>query len=392
MRPTTDVYELYWAHIIRDTTGAQVATWIRRLLLRRGAPRAILPALWTVRALVLFVMAALVAQLFWDLPWLAVTSLGVVLLTLLWRLIGRPLALQTVGDAARYLSPNPENIAHRQAIRQAGVDLVETLHRRGDYDRIIVVGHSLGSVIAYDVITHAWIRMHTRHAGPRRTHFAAGASLEKAIGQESDPLLAQDLQHQAWIEMRENTQPWLITDLVTLGSPLTYASFLTASSVGEFEDAQRNRVLPTCPPQTELLHGVRRCSFQRSYRSGPGGGASKTLTVFHHAAPFAVTRWTNLYFPVRLGGLSGDLVGGPVAPQFGAWVYDVPLKPPVRGFAHTWYWRSKEAKAQQQGSAAAAPLPEHIAALAAAMRPDAGQELRLLARDMPVPTPGTERS
>jgi hypothetical protein len=39
--------------------------------------------------------------------------------------------------------------------------------------------------------------------------------------------------------------------------------------------------------------------------------------TYHHAAPFAVTRWTNLYFKSGVGGLAGDIVAGPVAPLFG---------------------------------------------------------------------------
>jgi hypothetical protein len=91
--------------------------------------------------------------------WLAVLA-GVVLL-FKWK--GRYFGLQYIGDAARYLSPTPENVGVRQAIRSAAVELLEGLHddptwRR--YHRIILVGHSLGSVIGYDAITHLWQRRH----------------------------------------------------------------------------------------------------------------------------------------------------------------------------------------------------------------------------------------
>ena len=66
------------------------------------------------------------------------------------------LIVDYVGDAARYLSPLPRNIRLRQKIRGECVRLLRTLHASGEYDRIIVVGHSLGSVIAYDAITHLW--------------------------------------------------------------------------------------------------------------------------------------------------------------------------------------------------------------------------------------------
>jgi hypothetical protein len=73
-------------------------------------------------------------------------------ITLGLRPILRKIGLGYVGDAARYLSPAPANVAVRQAIRSAAIDLLEGLHddptwRR--YHRVILVGHSLGSVIGY---------------------------------------------------------------------------------------------------------------------------------------------------------------------------------------------------------------------------------------------------
>lgn len=46
--------------------------------------------------------------------------------------------------------------------------------------------------------------------------------------------------------------------------------------------------------------------------------------VLHESAPFAVVRWTNLYFPTRWGFL-GDWFGGPLAPLFGPGVRDVAI-------------------------------------------------------------------
>ena len=68
-------------------------------------------------------------------------------------------ALAYLGDAARYLS-NPQNVMVREQIRADGVDLLRALHNQGDYERIIVVGHSLGSVIAYDIVGYLWHEYH----------------------------------------------------------------------------------------------------------------------------------------------------------------------------------------------------------------------------------------
>jgi hypothetical protein len=41
------------------------------------------------------------------------------------------IGINILGDAARYLQPKPSNIAHRQSIRMAGVNLIEKLHQTG---------------------------------------------------------------------------------------------------------------------------------------------------------------------------------------------------------------------------------------------------------------------
>ncbi len=373
VRPTTDVFELYWAHQIRDTSLGQVLDWARRLALRRGVPRPLWPA-WTLMWLVMGALAVvLLGRLagLWKLPgWLAAGGLVVAGVVGLWRLVGRGVVIDVLGDAARYLSPRPANVEHRQEIRRSGVELVERLHADGRYDRIVILGHSLGSVIAYDVVTYAWIRLHGAHRRPGRTDFKPLVAVERAIAEPSDGD-PRDLQHKAWLQTRRNTQPWLVTDLVTVGSPLTYAGFLMAPSRDEFAISQRDRVLPTCPPVTTADGKFRRCTFERGYDTGDAKAKPKTFVQFDHGAPFAVTRWTNLYFKVRFGGVSGDLVGGPVATQFGPWVRDVELASPVRGFSHTAYWRP------------VAATREHLDALHAALGMEAGQELLRLAAEMP---------
>lgn len=365
VRPTTDVYELYWAHLIRDTTLAQVGSWASRLLLRRNIPRPLLPAWLLVWGVLLTLLVTAIGQLagVWDLPsWLKAGGLMVVVGTLIWRLVGQGVVLDVLGDAARYLSPKPANIAHRQAIRSSGVRLVKRLHESGRYDRIVVLGHSLGSVIAYDVLTYAWLDFHTGHARPRHTDFTPISAMEKEIALPTDAD-KQQVQYDAWFRLRCNTQPWLVTDLITAGSPLTYAEFLMADSAEAFRAAQANRILPTCPPQTTAKGNIRRCTYETSYQP-PDGGRKKTFVTPDHGAVFGFVRWTNLFFSVRWGGLSGDLVGGPIAPQFGSWVRDVPLASPVRRFAHTQYWRSS-----------ASGGDAHLAALNQALAMNCGQDL-----------------
>ncbi len=372
-RPTTDAFELYWAHVIRDTTLGQIGMWLRRLLFRANVPGTLRPAWLAVWAGLLVSAVALTATALGVAPlpaWLTggalVTAAG-----LAWRFLIRGLAIDVIGDAARYLTPDPANIAHRQALRSAGVELLQRLHDSGRYDRIVILGHSLGSVIAYDILTHAWAAMHQRHRRPSRPAFGPLAAVERALS-ERDPAAAATLQAAAWRQQRMNTQPWLVTDLVTVGSPLAHAPFLMAASADAFARAQADRMLPTCPPVAEIEAASkhRRVSFDRPYRD-VHTGQPRTFTVLHHAAPFAVTRWTNLYFEVGWLGLRGDLIGGPVAPAFGPWVSDIPLKPRSFTPAHTSYWL------------ALGGANTHLDALRAALRLDARAELEATLAAMP---------
>ena len=370
-RPTTDVFELYWAHIIRDTTLGQIASWLKGVLLRWPVPAPLRPLWFLAWGLGAVSLALAVAAARDAIPaWLAGTAISGAAV-LVWKLVVQPLAIDVLGDAARYLVPRPANIAHRQAIRSAGVNLIEKLHASGDYDRIVILGHSLGSVIAYDIITHAWAAMNAQHRRPAKPAFADIAELERQLDLD-DAVAAQALQHAAWRRTRTNTQPWLITDLVTCGSPLTYADLLMAASPTRFAQAKANRILPTCPPASEVQGKKRhrRISFELPYRDAIDG-QQRTFAMLHHAAPFAVTRWTNLYFTAGRLGLSGDIVGGPVAPLFGKWVRDVPLAPPRAGFAHTWYWQGSD----QQ-------LP-HLAALRDALGLATRDELLTLLEALP---------
>jgi hypothetical protein len=365
--PSTDVFELYWAHMIRDTRLGQVIGWARKLLLRRPPPRLI--GAWATLWLLIVAVGVLgIVSVAGKAPWLAGLT---VVLGFVWRALLKAVVVNVLGDAPRYLLPLPDNIALRQSIREAGVDLIERLHGEG-YDRIVILGHSLGSVIAYDIITNAWIAMNRDHCRPHDTTFTASVAVEKQIGQEVAVEDAQRLQHVAWNELRANTQPWRVTDLVTVGSPLTYADYLLAGSRAELDGLKRDRILPACPPQTELeaSSGHHRVTYDRGFAS-PFRAKPGTFRTYHHGAPFAVTRWTNLYFKSGAGGLTGDIVGGPVAPLFGPWIRDVELAPPRPWLAHTLYWRKVE------------PPDAHLAELREALGLRARPELVTLLQRIP---------
>jgi len=72
---------------------------------------------------------------------------------------------------------------------------------------------------------------------------------------------------------------------------------------------------------------------------------------------FGVTRWTNLYFPVRRI-LWGDIIGGPLQPSFGRGIRDIPVETKERGgfLAHTLYWSVPQGVGSKD-------VPPHIARL-----------------------------
>ncbi len=67
-----------------------------------------------------------------------------------------------LGDAARYFRASPGNVLVRREIRKQAVDMLDTLHKWGIYDRIVVVAHSLGTVVAYDMLRAYFSRVNNR--------------------------------------------------------------------------------------------------------------------------------------------------------------------------------------------------------------------------------------
>jgi hypothetical protein len=399
-RPTTDVYEAYWAHLIRDTKLNHVLAWLSRLLLRwplrleskqrvgvrkgrNTGDQSLLnkKVIWTIPSqltpvwlliwgfLLMFPVVTIGKLMAWSwalqvYSWLIWLSALPFLLTAtggLWRFLGIDLATNYLGDAARYLSPHPDNIDRRQAIRSDGVRLLEKLHNSGKYDRIVVVGHSLGSVIAYDILSHAWVKMHRDHRRPTTRSRMTGDGpfrslrrVERAAANKkgTDP---QKLQHQAWLDLRINTQPWLVTDFVTLGSPLTYTDFLLADGARSLQKLKRNRSMPICPPWLDKVKDRRdtrpgpylRFSYETEYPTAIGN-KQYTFSCFNHGALFAVTRWTNLYVPSDWLGLSGDVISGKLGgdKRLGSWIVDLPLRSHWPMFMHTWYWNDNRGPLQ----------------------------------------------
>lgn len=413
----TDFFEYYWAHQMVDTTWEHVRSWLFGLMFRnpvRDVPRSVLLVwiiLWLVAA------GALVGWIFALKPGQSEpgTWLGAIILAALTAALAAFIAgfvTRYFGDVARYVRAKPANVARRQQIREQGVQLLETLmgveadgsFRPSGYDRIIVVGHSLGSIVAYDMLAHAFARVNAirdKNASalqPEREKLEQMVRDAEAVGGGLDVSDFQAAQARARLELNAAGNPWIVSDFVTLGSPLTHAEFLIVRDRAGLTEAKAQRILPTCPPVLEYdLDTKERHFTYKGTASAPARAPAPALAsgsdaavppqppprVPHHAAPFAYTRWSNIFAPHK-AVVIGDIISGPLAESMGmqsgskivSGIQDISVMPgldaagkPLSGhtrpwFAHTRYWSMPK---RREGD----PLPDapyHIVRLREVLR------------------------
>lgn len=361
-RPRTFVYEYYWTHLMRGNTWAHLKALVRRFLFRLpgrlpGSLRIPWALAWlvvitaglgawflTVRAKLSLgdlndiggirkVWDALVRLEGWQEP---VAVAGVVLLAGVLRIM--PTLVAYVGDVARYCSPTPDNVAVRQEIRQGAVELLERLQER--HDRVIVVAHSLGTIVGLDALRFLWARTYPEHDLESDLPQDALAALEAAgAALDGDPdgiELAgfQAAQRRLWQERIAAGSPWRVSDFISFGSPLSLATFVLAEDDADWLRMKQEHEVPCCPPFDD--------GAGFSYPVGGAAGPERhTVRRLHNAAMFACVRWTNVWFPSRWG-FFGDWFGGPVRRLFGPGVWDRPATAgPGRlapGLAHVGYF------------------------------------------------------
>lgn len=345
----TDFFEFYWAHLLTGTRISHVLAWVKLLLFRR---RRDVPDRLYAAWILLWVLSGLVALLVIDLTlpegskFLGLSPAWTAVIGVILALLNAQLIAPVIGDAARYLSAAPENVAQRRAIRDEGATLLRKLIDSGEYRRIVIVGHSLGSIIGYDILRDVWADYNTRIDGR-----GPGDALDRLQALANARPLDRDAYRAAQRdyveELKANGNPWCVTDFVTMGSPLAHGRALMARSFDEFDMKVREREYPVCPPLNEELAGVARFTYDRPIAGraadGGGDGGPAQVAVPHHAAVFAPVRWTNLYFPCR-NLVEGDFIAGPIAPVFGPGVEDVAVESDLQKgyFQHTLYWTPED--------------------------------------------------
>lgn len=407
----TDFYEFYWAHLMHGTTWEHFKAWFFQLVLRwpSTVPKDVFLAwlvlLFLTLVVILFAAAAVlpafewIEALFgWSAPeWLQDGFFALLSIVGAW-LINRVL-LKYVGDVARYVKAMPPNVARRQEIREKGVELLETLmginssnfneilrnwekQEEGsqpltwdtEYDRIIVISHSLGTIVAYDILKHCFARVNRFVEFDANSDQSELEALEEFLTNSVDEYYCDPKDKQEWQrkfrahqdrcrrELNKLGNPWIVSDFITLGSPLTHAEFLLEKDKKNLVLQQQDRVLPTCPPTLEKFGNSSpwRVSYDRKLKNG------EMVRIPHHAAHFAFTRWTNIYSR-GIGVVFGDVISGPLADLFGLrlpdsdparrcqleGIRDVKVFPSdpdetegrkldhARWIAHTQYWKRK---------------------------------------------------
>lgn len=392
-RPRTDFFELYWAHHLEKERLRDSFRWGLRLVGRKPfwrhnsqlkLPMALFQLI-LLPLLLIFVTGGLwlMSQVpgfvrsdrwgtaneitdaipdWWELLfyWGLIALGGVIIIGFITRGIRR-FFTHHLSDALRYLSPEPEYITARNQIRAEGVKLLRDLHESGNYNRIIVVGHSLGSVIGLDILRISWNRFCTPDlAYPQQAALAKKADkfIEELDRQRhtagADPAEItgqwQDFQFYLWTECRKRGVPWLVTDFITLGSPLAHASFLLDRKNLTFGIRKQEGEYPVNPPT-----GEESLFYSRPIR--PEAGKRFNIWTPHSGALFAVTRWSNAYFPVAW--CFGDPIGGDLGEEFGWGIRNIRIRARAHRrwtpgdlllACHSGYWKREPDRIAQPGT------------------------------------------
>lgn len=349
--PVTDFYEFYWAHHMRNTNWSHIRDWLQRVIFRlpQNVSKRLLPVFLFVWFLIAIIASALFIYIFRhgvrDFTIAATTISSGVTATIILAVLSKFL-FNYLGDAGRYLDPSPENISERQAIREEGIKLLKNMHESGKYQRIIIVGHSLGSIIAYDLVKFLWNEYYKSFEPEKIVNLHESADRQilddvyssEKTGKNLDGStktidIFQEAQRKSYEYIKAVGNKWLITDLVTIGSPLAHAGHLFVQKDGLFSKLKEQREYPTCPPhfqKSEKTNVIESKPFSVSGITHP-----VVMKHFNHSSPFAVTKWTNIYY-------SSDFIGGPLKEAFGSGIRDIEIKNKHQLFVypkgHTEYW------------------------------------------------------
>ena len=361
----TEFFEYHWSYKMTGNRFGDFLPTAVRLLIRRptSVPSGLKGIWWLIWILGLAVaIGAMLYSWLGPVDWLGALFAAILLIPGVRSLLGflrrrtGQVFTDSFVDVVRYLDRSPRSYEVRKSIRQGMVDLLQSLHDDLRYSRIILVAHSLGAYIAYDGISALWPQMSKLHCGPVErdadvipldgtdefnttaqalSDHPEAERLNEAQQTELDAY--REAQIDVWKAVRKQGNPWLITDLITLGTPMYFADLLFTRSRDQFNDMIKTAELPICPPRNHDLM-PQGPEPERVNYVWPNQGRQ----VLSHTAPFAVVRWTNMFFEPE-NGWSGDWFGGRLRPLFGKGILDIPIQgniPQRRrpGIAHAKYF------------------------------------------------------
>jgi hypothetical protein len=369
----TDFYEFYWANLVKDVPITDILVWMLKLIYSRRLPHRLKKVFWGLRIMLplltfgIYLLGSRIALIFKDYDMFKVTVygfLGLWLLrsssSLLLKLVENTF-IQFIGDAVRYTVPTPENIETRSKIREQGLELLRKLHEDTEednpdqytYDRIVLIGHSLGGIIAYDILSFLWSANNKSFNKTSDTNLLKQNALEAISDyvnkEEMDITQYQILQNNLFEEQRNLGNFWRISDFITLGTPLAHGAFLLAKDDDDFRMKIEQREVAITPPQInpEEKQFFYKKLFDAEEETTNEMGikvpktVQRTVKLLHSAAQFGVVRWSNFYFTV-------DYIGGSMRDWFGKGMIDQEIVPvgktnqniPVK--PHTAYWSDEQ--------------------------------------------------
>lgn len=383
-KKNTDFYEFYWANLVQEPKSFDLYDWVLKLLFKKKPSNRVSKMVKSIRVFLVLICLCFLFAVYKDVN-ISITrkivyfgNIGLfsILTFIFFKLVVPSVNLKaalTIGDAVKYLSPSPQNIDSRFRIRQKGIKLLKKLHDKktenGDqfYSRIIIVGHSLGSVVGYDLITHFWHDYVYNFCPKERDVLQPFLALiseminekhkQKFNSEYKFPLEDyMNLQKHLYDEMKKIGNEWIISDFLTIGSPLCHGDYLLAKNFDDFERKVNYREFPLCPPKIDikLINNqiekdyVNSISYPINFNSSGIDGFNGKMRLVNHSSQFSFIRWTNIYY-------KNDFVGGNLSNYFGEGIKNIELE--VKGnwfkrklpfFSHTSYWDNDQTEAIEE--------------------------------------------
>ncbi|MCA0362495.1 MAG: hypothetical protein LCH67_00485 [Bacteroidetes bacterium] len=347
----TDFFEYYWANLVKLPKTIEIVKWVVGIFFKKPSKR-----IKVLRIKIFFLLGAIATAIYacWycfhthePISAAILTALSLIGLFIVVRSVLNLFFISiadSIGDVVKYLTPSPQNISARFEIRKKGIDFLRKLHEaerspgKPKYNRIVVVAHSLGSVVAYDIIHNLWIDYMYKYQ-PKSQIVDHGyiENMKQIISEEKfSPNDFVSHQREVLKGINALSNPWKITDFVTIGSPLGHGGYLLARNRKEFNSKVDFRELPCCPPILEKGEFTFNEDFEVL-----NSKQLASIKVINHSSHFSFLRWHNIFF-------ENDFVGGENK-VFGKGIRNHAFKP-VGGWwtrngwfaSHTLYWERNQ--------------------------------------------------